>query len=195
MNTLDAIAARRSIRRFKDDPVPEEALQAILTAATQAPSAKNRQPWRFHVVRGEQRAEMGRVMRQGIARMKAQGVDVGSAVGSARVMETAPLTVFVFNPEGLHPWLTRSTEQMFLDVVNVQSVGAAIQNMLLAALDLGLGSLWICDVFYAYQELCDWLGEGGQMIAAVALGYAGESPAPRPRRTAAQVTRWVGAVG
>jgi F420 biosynthesis protein FbiB-like protein len=191
VNTLDAIAARRSIRRFKDDPVPEEALQAILTAATQAPSAKNRQPWRFHVVRGERRADMVRVMREGIARMKAQGVNVGSAVGSAQVMEMAPVTVFVFNPEGMHPWLTRSMEQMFVDVVNVQSVGAAIQNMLLAALDLGLGSLWICDVFYAYEELCDWLGEGGQMIAAVCLGYADESPAARPRRTAAEVTRWV----
>ena len=191
MKTLEAIAARRSIRRFKEDAVPDEALQAILTAATQAPSAKNRQPWRFHVVRGEQRGEMVGVMREGIARMKAQGMNVGSALGSAQVMETAPVTVFVFNPEGLHPWLTRSMEQMFVDVVNVQSVGAAIQNMLLAALDLGLGSLWICDVFYAYQELCDWLGEGGQMIAAVCLGYADERPAARPRRMVAKVTRWV----
>jgi F420 biosynthesis protein FbiB-like protein len=188
---LDAIAARRSIRSFKDEPVPAEALKAILTAATQAPSAKNRQPWRFHVIRGERRAEMVRVMREGIARMKAQGVNLGSAVGSARIMEAAPVTVFVFNPEGIHPWLTRSMEQMFVDVTNVQSIGAAIQNMVLAATDLGLGSLWICDVFYAYQELCDWLGEGGQMIAAVSLGYADESPAARPRRTPAEVTRCV----
>jgi F420 biosynthesis protein FbiB-like protein len=191
MNTLDAIAARRSIRQFQDKPVPDEALQAILTAATQAPSAKNRQPWRFMVVQGEQRAEMVRRMRQGIAGMKAQGMDTGSALGSAQIMEQAPVTVFVFNPEGLHPWLARSVEQSFIDVTNIQSIGAAIQNMVLAALDQGLGSLWICDVFYAYEELREWLGTEGQMIAAVALGYADESPDARPRMSVPEVTRWV----
>jgi F420 biosynthesis protein FbiB-like protein len=191
VDTLDAIAARRSIRSFKDTPIPEEALQAILLAGTQAPSAKNRQPWRFVVVGPDKRAEMVRVMREGIAKAKAQGEDPGSSDWSANVMEQAPVTVFVFNPDGVHPWLTRSIDQMFMDVVNIQSVGAAIQNMLLAALDLGIGSLWICDVFYAYEELRTWLGEKSQMIAAVSLGYADESPGARPRKPPSEVTRWV----
>lgn len=190
MNTREAIAARRSIRRFKPDPIPEEALQAILLAATQAPSGKNKQPWRFVVVQGEARAEMVRVMQQGIEKMKAQGEGIGSAEGSARIMAEAPVTVFVFNPGGIAPWLTRSIDQMFADVVDIQSIGAAIQNMLLAALDMGIGSLWICDVFFAYQELCDWLGQGGQMIAAVSFGYADEQPAARPRRGVERVTHY-----
>jgi F420 biosynthesis protein FbiB-like protein len=192
MDTQAAIAARRSIRKFKEDPIPEEALDAILLAATQAPSGKNQQPWRFLVVEGEQRAEMVRVMREGIARRKEEGIDPGSSEGSARIMAQAPVTVFVFNPEGMHPWLTRSADQMWTDVVNIQSIGAAIQNMLLAALDLGLGSLWICDVFYAYDELRTWLGQGGQMIAAVALGHADEAPEARPRRAVRSVAHWVG---
>jgi nitroreductase len=191
MNTLEAIAARRSIRNFKDIPLPDEALQAILAAAIQAPSGKNRQPWRFVVVRGAQRAEMVRVMRAGIARERAQGFEIGGAEGSANVMEQAPATVFVFNPEGLPPFLAHSIEQMFWSTVDVQSVGAAIQNMLLAAQELGLGSLWICDVFSAYEELCDWLGEKGQMIAAVSFGYADESPAARSRKPVGEVTRWL----
>ena len=191
MNTLDAIAERRSIRKFKDTPVPDEALQAILTAAIQAPSGKNRQPWRFVVVSGDKRAEMMRVMREGIDGAKAKGEDPGSSERTADVMEQAPVTVFIFNPNGIHPWLTHSTEQMFADIVNIQSVGAAIQNMLLAAQDLGLGSLWICDVFYAYEGLCDWLGEACQMIAAVSLGYPNESPDARPRKPVDEVTRWV----
>jgi F420 biosynthesis protein FbiB-like protein len=191
VNTLDTIAARRSIRRFKDTPLPDGALQAILTAATQAPSAKNRQPWRFVVIQGDQRAEMVRIMRQGIEAMVAQGQDTGSALGSARIMEQAPVTIFVLNPEGLHPWLTRSVEQMFTDVMNIQSIGAAIQNMLLASLDLGLGSLWIGDIYYAYEALRDWLGTESELIAAVAFGYADESPPARPRRSADQVTRWM----
>lgn len=191
MNTLDAIAARRSIRKFKDTPIPDETLRAILTAAMQAPSAKNRQPWRLVVVQKDRRAEMVRVMRDGLARAKARGDDLGSAEGSARIMEQAPVTVFVFNPEGIRPWLAHSIEQMFMDLTNIQSIGAAIQNMLLAAQDLGLGSLWICDVLYAYEELCGWLGEPGALIAAVSLGYPDESPAARPRKPFDEVVRWV----
>ncbi len=189
MNTLEAIAARRSIRKFKNIPIPDEILQTILTAAIQAPSGKNRQPWRFVVVKGDKRSEMVRVMRQGIAKIKAQGEDPGSSEGSVRVMEEAPLTVFIFNPEGLQPWLVHSVGQMFDDVVNIQSIGAAIQNMLLAAQELGLGSLWICDVFYAYEELCEWLGEKGEMIAAISLGYADECPSARPRKSIGEVVR------
>jgi len=191
VNTIGAIAARRSIRRFKADPVSDEQLQTILTAAIRAPSGKNRQPWKFIVVKEDRRAEMMRVMREGMAKMREQGEDMGSSEGTARVMEQAPVTVFVFNPEGIHPWFTRSSRDMFMDVVNVQSVGAAIQNMLLAAQDLGIGSLWICDVFYAYEELCGWLGEECQMIAAVSFGYADEDPEPRARKPVEEVTRWL----
>jgi nitroreductase len=191
VNTLDTIAARRSIRKFKSDPLPDETLQVILKAGTQAPSGKNRQPWRFVVVKGDKRTEMVCVMREGIAKVKAQGENPGSSVWSANVMEQAPVTVFVFNPRGTHPWLAHSVDQMFNDVVDIQSIGAAIQNMLLAAQDLGVGSLWICDVFYAYEELCAWLGEKGQMIAAVSLGYADESPEARSRKPVGDVTRWL----
>ncbi len=191
MNTLDAIAARRSIRKFKSDPLPDETLQAILTAAIQAPSGKNKQPWRFVVVRGDKVAEMVCIMREGIAKAKAKGDNPGSSMWSANVMEQAPATVFIFNPHGMAPWLAHSIDQNFNDVVDIQSIGAAIQNMLLAAQDLGVGSLWICDVFYAYEELSAWLGEPGQMIAAVSLGYADESPAARSRKPVEEVTRWL----
>lgn len=191
MNTLEAIAARRSIRKFKDAPIPDDALQAILTAAIQAPSPKNRQSWRFVVVSGEKRAEMVRLMRQGIATMRARGEDTGSAEGTARIMAVAPVTLFVFYPEGMAPWLARSIHQRYMDLVNIQTLGAAIQNMLLAAQDLGIGSLWIGDILYAYDELCGWLGELGELVAAVSLGYSDESPPARPRKPIGEVTRWM----
>jgi len=191
MNTLDAIAVRRSIRQFKDTPILDDVLRTILKAATQAPSGKNRQPWRFIVITGDRRSEMVRVMRDGIAKAKERGEGLGSAESSARIMEQAPVTVFVFNPHGSHPYLAHSIGEMFDDLVNVQSIGAAIQNMLLAAQDLGIGSLWICDVFYAYDELCAWLGEQCEMIAAVSFGYPGERPNARPRRSVSKVVRWL----
>jgi F420 biosynthesis protein FbiB-like protein len=191
MDTLEAIAARRSVRHFKDIPIPDNALRKILKAATQAPSGKNRQPWRFIVVTGDKRREMVHVMRDGIAKAKARGEGLGSAEASARIMEQAPVTIFVFNPHGNHPYLAHSIGEMFDDLVNVQSIGAAIQNLLLAAQALGIGSLWICDVFYAYDELCAWLGEQCEMIAAVSLGYPDEQPAARPRRPVSTVARWL----
>ena len=189
MNTLEAIATRRSIRKFQDKPVPDEMLEKVLTAATQAPSGKNRQPWQFIVVKEQKRVKMVRILRAGIEKGKNEGRNPGSAEWSANVMAGAPLTVFVFNPDGKRPNLVHSVEQMLMDVVDIQSIGAAIQNMLLAAQDLGLGSLWICDVFSAYEELCDWLGEKGEMIAAIALGYAAEEPRPRPRKPLSEVVR------
>lgn len=103
MNTLEAIAARRSIRKFKDTPIQEELLQKILDAAIQAPSACNRQPWRFIIVQGEKKAEMLRIMREEITRAKARGEDIGSCEWSAQVMEQAPVTVFIFIPMACNP--------------------------------------------------------------------------------------------
>jgi nitroreductase len=189
MNTLDAIAARRSIRKFKDTPITEDLLQVILKAGSQAPSGKNRQPWRFVIVKEDKRAEMIRILRDAITRAKSKGNEIGSSEWSTNVMEQAPVSIFVINPEGLAPWLAHSIDQNFSDVVDIQSAGAAIQNMLLAAQDLGLGSLWICDVFTAYEELLSWLGEKGEMIAAVSFGYADESPAARSRKPFSEIVR------
>ena len=191
MHTIEAIAARRSIRAFVDEGLAEEAVTKILTAASQAPSGKNRQPWRFVVVRGEKRAEMIGVLREAIAAFKSRGEDTGSAEWTANVMEQAPLTVFVFNAHGIDPWLDHSVDQIFQELVDVQSIGAAIQNMLLTATDLELGSLWIADVLYAVTELKTWLKEEGQLVAAVSFGVSDESPDARPRMALDEIVRHV----
>ena len=191
MQTLEAIAQRRSIRKFKDQAVPDDLLEKILLAATQAPSGKNRQPWRFIVVTETHRVEMVRIMRSGIEKLKGYGVNPGSSEWTAKVMEHTPVTIFVFNENETNDERERTLEEKIGNIVDVQSIGAAIQNMLLAAQDLGLGTLWICDVFFAYQELCEWLGETHQMIAAVSIGYPAERPSARPRLAVTEVTRWV----
>jgi nitroreductase len=192
VDTLKAIETRRSIRKFKPDPVNREVLEKILTAGTLAPSGKNKQPWKFYVIQGDKRQEMTREMQKGMNRLDALGISTGSARYSLHVLAHAPATILVFNPAGKHPLLKRDTLETYMDVVDIQSVGAAIQNMLLAAVELGLGSLWICDVFFGYEELCDWLGEKGQMIAAVSLGYPAQDPRPRPRKPLEEVTQFLG---
>ncbi len=191
MNPLEAIPSRRSIRRFKDEPLPDELVEQILHAATLAPSGKNRQPWRFIVVKGDKRSEMVRILREGIAHLEGEGVSSGSAKWTANIMEQAPVTVFVFNEEAEYAKVFSDIGDVMMNLVDVQSIGAAIQNMLLAAQEMGVGTLWICDVFYAYQELCTWLGETHQMIAAVSMGYPDEGPDARPRMSLSEVTRWL----
>lgn len=191
METFEAIKERRSIRKFKDQTVSEVTIRALLEAATLAPSGKNRQPWRFVVVQGAQREAMVRQMRDGIAKLADQGVDTGSSQWSVEIMAQAPVTIFVFDDVVLQEDSIGNFPDLLGHIVDVQSIGAAIQNIALAAVDRGLGTLWICDVFYAYQELCAWLGEERLLIAAVAVGYPDEAPGPRPRKPVDAVTRWV----
>ena len=189
MNTREAIAKRRSIRKFKADDLPADAVGQIVKAATLAPSGKNRQPWRFILVQGEQRAKMIRVMRDMLQQWQERGEDAGSAQWTTEVMAQAPLTVFVINPDGIDPWEEHAVPQMLQELVDIQSIGAAIQNMLLAAQDLGIGSLWICDVLYAITELKEWLNESGELIAAVSFGYPDEAPDTRPRKPLNETVR------
>ncbi len=191
MDVSEAIYNRRSIRKFKKDEVPQELLKKLLEAATLAPSGKNKQPWRFYVIQGEKRAEMIRAMQMGMDRLTKIGINTGSAKYTLRIMEIAPVTIFVFNPTSKHPLLERNTAEIYGDVVDIQSIGAAIQNMLLTAVDLGLGTLWICDIFFGYEELCEWLDEKGQMIAAVSVGYPDTSPPARRRKPVERVAEFL----
>ncbi|NLS75939.1 MAG: nitroreductase [Chloroflexi bacterium] len=190
MSTLEVIAQRRSIRRFRDTPVPRELIEQVLLAGTQAPSAKNRQPWRFFVVQGDKRAEMVAAMRQGIEKLKGYGVHPGSSENTARIMARAPVTILVYNPD--REWKAPAEPiDMIMETMDTQSIGAAIQNMCLAAVELGLGTLWIGDTTYALEELNAWLGDGSQMVAALSLGYPDESPSARPRKSVSEVTTWL----
>ena len=191
MNVMEAIAERKSIRKFEDRPISQEAIEKILLAGTLAPSGKNKQPWKFYVVQGEKHAEMIQTMQKGMDRLKEMGIPTNSAKYTIRWMTQAPVTIFVFNPTGKSPFEQRDLNNPFTDIVDIQSIGAAIQNMLLAATELGLGSLWICDVFAAYDELCKWLGAEGQMIAAISIGFPAQSPEPRPRKSVGEVTVYV----
>ena len=83
-----------------------------------------------------------------------------------------------------------SMDERVSEICNSQSIGAAIENMTLEAAAQGLGSLWICNSFFAQKELDQWLGEKGELYAALALGYAEEAPHARPRKAYSDVVEW-----
>jgi nitroreductase len=189
MDVRTAISARRSIRRFKDESLPEEAIRDILTAGIEAPSGKNRQPWRFTVVGLDKRDEMLRIMKAGIDESEAAGRPTGGARNTMAIMGRAPLTVFITYPQGSFPWQPTDVPGRSREIVDVQSIGAAIQNMCLAATARGIGSLWICDIFAAYESFLAFLGENYPLIAAVSFGYPDEDPPARPRKSYDEVVR------
>lgn len=99
-------------------------------------------------------------------------------------MGEAPVTVIAVNPLGRFPLAEWTAEDKINELSNVQAVGAAAENMALAAADLGIGSLWNGNIFFAYEELSAWLDEPGEMVLAMSFGYsarAGLRPLPRKK--------------
>ena len=195
---ISSIQTRRSIRKYNDRPVPRQLIEDVLEAGILAPSSKNRQPWRFVVVTGRAKEDMLAAMERGIDREEEGTAAVlpesrqhtGGARYTVQIMRQAPVVICVINPLGLDLFSPATPEQRIYEICNAQSLGAAMENMALEADHLGLGSLWICDTYFAYQELNDWLGAEGPLAAAMALGYADEAPLKRPRKTMDELIQW-----
>ena len=186
MNTIEK---RRSIRKYKEEPVSQQLISELVGAARLAPSAKNRQPWKFIVYSGEQKNKLLDTMQAGIEnteKMLAQtGGDasgIPDAKNTLRIMRQAPVTIIVMNTGGSSPYEPADTDTRTTEICDTLSIGAAVQNLLLAAQEKGLGTLWIANTLYAYDELCEFIGEKGQLACAISLGFPDEDPSPRPRR-------------
>ncbi len=156
MNILEIIAKRRSVRRFKPDPIPEKDLMMILEAAHMAPSACNNQNWRFIIVNDNG--------------LKRKLIDSGAAL----FIKNAPVGILV-----LYDNRTQNVE--YSD--HIQSGAAAIQNMLLAASALGIGACWVCHL-PPKRQLRKLLNIPWYMdpIAYIPLGYSQAKASERPRK-------------
>jgi nitroreductase len=173
MQLIEAINQRRSIRSYKPDHVPKETIREILEAGNCAPSAKNSQPWRFTVLTGRSKDDYVSMLRTKIISfIEIHGKEqAGSAPRSVEIMGQAPVVVIIWNAD-THGWTTEE-----------HSVAAAIQNICLRAYDLGLGSLWIGDVYYAYEETRRFFDKNWMLSGAVALeypAYKGNPPKKKP---------------
>jgi nitroreductase len=187
VNTLEAIAARRSIRRFKSEPLDRAMVERLLTAAIQAPSGKNRQPWRFVVLTEDARTHLAELIERSCDSIRGQGGNTGSAPATAASIRQAPATIVFFQLPIPEEWRSFQGAQL----IDFQAIGAAIQNVCLAATDLGLGSLWIADIFYAHEAVMKWLaGPEEHLVAALSIGHPDEVPDARPRRSVEETAAW-----
>jgi nitroreductase len=179
MEVLDAINGRRSIRKYKSDPVDDKTVELVLEAGRRAPSWANSQCWRFIVVRDRQ--------------MKSKVADTlfrtpgGFENPAIRAVNTVPVLIVVcaqMGKSGCSPdgeFATEKGDWYLFDSA------LAIQNMLLAAYALGLGTV-IIGAFDA-PRAAEILGvpDGYSLVTLFPLGYPDEDPGPRPRKELAEI--------
>ena len=184
-----SIYNRRSIRKYLDKQVPKELIGQIIDAGRMAPSAKNRQPWQYIVLGGENKSEFLKCMWKGILREEDECAmlpnsknGLTDAKNTWNIMKQAPVLIVVLNNNGKSPFEMVDTDSRFVEICDTLSIGASIENMLLKATEIGLGTLWIANTCYAYKELTEYLETTQQLVGAIALGYADEKPIQRPRK-------------
>ena len=158
MEVFDAIRTRRSIRKYKSEPIPEEKLRTILEAARLAPSAANRQPWRFIVIQNKDR-------KKALAKV---------ANNQTFFNDAAAIIVAIGDPEVSARWYEKDPM-------------IALEHIVLAATALGYGTCWIGAFDEdALKHLLKIPAEM-KVIALLPIGIPDETPAPRPRKEFSEI--------
>ncbi len=192
MNVSEAIRTRRSIRKFKLDPIPEEKIKRLLESARLAPSGTNTQPWRFIVVKDDgiktklqkaahnqrhvKRAPVIIVCCADLKAFKEFPVRVDELIESGALPERTR-EVFI-------PYLKKGMDTVTKDALMVAAaanVAIAVEHIVLQAVEIGLGTCWVR--WYEdnkVKEILD-IPEHVEVMALLPIGVPDEDPSRRPR--------------
>ncbi len=179
---LELLLGRRSIRRYQQKSVPQELVDKLLTAAIWAPSAHNRQPWRFVVISAlEKKSQLAQAMGDRLKKDLTQdGVETNvienDVSRSYRRITAAPLLVLVCSSMEDMDSYPDERRQINEWTMAVQSTAMAGQNLLLAAHALGLGACWMCAPLFCpevVQEVLE-LPVNWEPQGLVTIGYPAE---------------------
>jgi coenzyme F420-0:L-glutamate ligase / coenzyme F420-1:gamma-L-glutamate ligase len=195
----DFLRSRRSVRRFKPDPLEDAAVERMLATAVCAPSAHNRQPWRFCVLRApSSKARLADAMaadfRRDLLRDKLPEVDVETRVEASRArINSSPLVIVLcmdMSEMDVYPDARRAQAERMMAI---QSTAAAGLQLLLAAHAEGLAGVWTCgplfapDVVRAALEL----DPGWEPQAMFFIGQPAQAPRPKEMKPLESVVRWL----
>lgn len=175
----ELVGGRRSVRHYDSRPVADELVWRLLEAAHWAPSAHNRQPWRFVVMeRGEVRSRLAAAMAERwLADLLADGVDAEAAARRAEIslerITSAPVVIVpCLDLTALDQYAERERQHAEWQM-GVQSVALACQNLLLAVHHYGLAGCWMCAPIFCVplvQEVLELPGSW-QPQALLTIGY------------------------
>jgi nitroreductase len=158
MEVFDAIKTRRSIRKYKSEPIPEERLRTILEAGRLAPSAGNRQPWRFIVI---QDADRKRAL-------------IEAADKQTFMNDAAAIIVAIGDPEVSARWYEKDPM-------------IALEHIVLASTALGYGTCWIGAFDEDAVKHLLKIPSKMKIIALLPVGVPDEAPAPRSRKEFSEI--------
>ena len=189
---LEIIRSRRSTRRYRSDSVPRETIDRLLQAATWAPSAHNRQPWRFAVittpeVKQRLASAMGDRLRADRARDGDALDDIERDVKRSyeRIVEAPLVIVACLSTRDMdrYPDERRASAEK---TMAIQSVAMAVQNLLLMAHALGLGACWMCAPLFCPDTVRDILAlpEDWEAQALITVGFPADQGRARGREPA-----------
>lgn len=176
------IRGRRSIRRYQRRPIERALLSALVEAATWAPSAHNRQPWRFCIVTGPQTKEdlshsMGARWRRDLNAdgMESEVVERRIEISHARITGAAALVIACMSLDAMDAYPDEARQQAERTMA-IQSVALACQNLLLAAHQHGLGACWMCAPLFVPEVVRSALDLPAHWApqALITLGYPAE---------------------
>jgi F420 biosynthesis protein FbiB-like protein len=192
---IEGLKQRRSIRRYQNKPVPKELLKLLIEAASYAPSAHNAQPWRFIIItEDENKCNLANAMGEvWLEELRADGIPqrVREAFVRASVerFSNAPALILAcLTLEDMEKYPDEQRQNYERDLAG-QSVGAAIQNLLLAACAEGLGACWYCAPVFCKTAAKTALGlpDDVDPQALITLGYPNESPQMPPRKSTEEI--------
>ena len=153
---LKEIQNRRSIRNYKKENISKETILDILKSGIKAPSAKNNQPWRFVIVNEEIKNKISNKM-----------VELYGPNKTAEVIKTVPYLILVYNKDN--------------EYFNHLAIGACMENMILEAESIGLGTLWIGYIKKIEDYVKELVNVDYELVSALAIGIKNENPIERPR--------------
>ena len=161
MKVLDVIQKRRSVRKYKKDPIPEKALMRVLEAARLAPSGKNIQPWKFIIVKD-----------------KALKEKLAQASAGQFFMAEAPIIIVGCGfPDNCYAHMGRYMKSWSVDVT------IALEHLILQAQEEGLGTCWIGSFEEEEVKAILNIPENVKVLALTPLGYPDEIPRFRRRKS------------
>jgi coenzyme F420-0:L-glutamate ligase/coenzyme F420-1:gamma-L-glutamate ligase len=195
LDFLPLARGRRSVRRYQERAVPREALETMLDAARWAPSPHGRQPWRFAVLtRPERKAQLAAAMGEEWQRTLEMDGEPAATIAerlarSHERIRTAPALILAcLYLQELDRYPDPGRQQAEATMA-IQSLGAAVQNLLLAAYSLGLDTGWMCAPLFCPETVRAALGLPAALIphALLTVGYAAGEPRRRPHRPASEL--------
>jgi F420 biosynthesis protein FbiB-like protein len=189
MSLNDVIKKRRSVRKYLPQIVPRDAVLEVLGAAGWAPSAHNSQPWRFIILENHSvKRELAEAMADAWAiDVEKDGGKIDAKMRQERVerFANAPALILACTVmDGLRNFSDQK-RQMFERDLAQQSLGAAMQNLLLTAHALGFGACWFCAPGFCKEKVREvlWIPQAVEPEAFIIMGYPAEIPTLPPKKS------------